>query len=362
MRDTPNSAELLAWYDINAREMPWRIPPEAGLTGESADPYRVWLSEVMLQQTTVAAVREYFLKFIDQWPTVTKLAQAADADVMAAWAGLGYYARARNLLKCARTVVDQYDGNFPDTRAGLEALPGIGPYTSAAIASIAFGRPEVVVDGNVERVMSRLFAHKTPLPESKPALRDFAASLTPTVRPGDYAQAVMDLGATICIPRNPKCDSCPWSNPCLARSKGIAADLPKKTPKKPKPTRYGTVYLTQREDGAWLLEQRPAKGLLGGMLGWPGNEWAEMPQNPIPPVDTGWTLLNGEVRHTFTHFHLRLSVQTAKVPTDLSPHRGVFIDHVDFRANDLPTVMRKAFDLAQGIDGEPVEQKSKEPS
>lgn len=362
MRDTPNSAELLAWYDKNAREMPWRVPPEESLAGKSADPYRIWLSEVMLQQTTVAAVGAYFLKFTDLWPTVRKLAQAADADVMAAWAGLGYYARARNLLKCARAVVSEHDGKFPDTREGLESLPGIGPYTSAAIASIAFGRAEVVVDGNVERVMSRVFAHTVPLPESKPALRAFAAQLTPPQRSGDYAQAVMDLGATICTPRNPKCDSCPWSNSCLAFSMKIAAELPKKTLKKPKPTRYGVVYLAQRDDGAWLLEQRPEKGLLGGMLGWPGNEWAEERKNPNPPMNTDWTPLNSEVKHTFTHFHLRLSVQVAQVSTELTPIRGVFIDHENFRANDLPTVMRKAFDLAQGMSGEPVEQKTKEPS
>lgn len=352
MRETPNSAELLAWYDENAREMPWRVPPSRSVAGEKADPYQVWLSEVMLQQTTVAAVRDYFNKFTDLWPTVTNLAEANDADVMAAWAGLGYYARARNLLRSARVVVEQYEGEFPNTREGLERLPGIGPYTSAAIASIAFGRSEVVVDGNVERVMARLFAHADPLPECKPALRSFAAQLTPKKRAGDYAQAVMDLGATICTPRNPKCQSCPWQNACLARSKGVAAKLPQKNPKKPKPTRFGTVYVAKRDDGAWLLEERPAKGLLGGMLGWPGNEWAETPDSPTPPAQAQWIPLNGEVRHTFTHFHLRLSVQVAQISGALEPSRGVFVDGSNFRANDLPTVMRKAFNLAQGLNSE----------
>ncbi|WP_380055791.1 A/G-specific adenine glycosylase [Falsihalocynthiibacter sp. SS001] len=348
MRDTPNSAELLAWYDKNAREMPWRVAPDASMNGERADPYFVWLSEVMLQQTTVAAVREYFIKFTTLWPTVSDLANADDADVMAAWAGLGYYARARNLLKCARVVVDERDGIFPSTRAELEKLPGIGPYTSAAIAAIAFGQSEVVVDGNVERVMARLFAHEVPMPESKPTLRDFAAKLTPKERAGDYAQAVMDLGATLCSPRNPSCEICPWRANCIGYAKGIAAELPKKSPKKPKPIRYGTVFLAQRDDGAWLLEKRPDRGLLGGMMGWPGNNWAEDPNPASPPIDAHWTPLNGEVRHTFTHFHLRLSVQIAQTDATSTPERGVFVDQKSFSANDLPTVMRKAFELVQG--------------
>ncbi|MEH6833541.1 MULTISPECIES: A/G-specific adenine glycosylase [Falsihalocynthiibacter] len=349
MRDLPKSADLLAWYDLNAREMPWRVAPAASIAGIRADPYRIWLSEVMLQQTTVAAVQAYFIKFTTLWPTVRDLAAAEDADVMAAWAGLGYYARARNLLKCSRSVVADYNGIFPSTRAELESLPGIGPYTSAAIASIAFDRAEVVVDGNVERVMARIFAHDVPLPEAKPALRDFATKLTPQKRAGDYAQAVMDLGATLCSPRNPTCAPCPWTEKCRAQKLGIAAELPKKTPKKPKPTRFGTVYLAQREDGAWLLEQRPDKGLLGGMLGWPGNEWSENPENVDPPISTFWTPLNGEVGHTFTHFHLKLAVQVAQVPLEAAPLRGVFVDASTFSANDLPTVMRKAFDLAQGL-------------
>lgn len=349
MRDTPKSAELLAWYDKNAREMPWRIGPTDSQAGVRGDPYRIWLSEVMLQQTTVAAVRDYFIKFTTLWPTVYDLASAEDADVMAAWAGLGYYARARNLLKCARVIVSDHGGVFPDTSESLATLPGIGPYTSAAIAAIAFDRASVVVDGNVERVMSRVFAHSDPLPASKPALRDFATLLTPNDRPGDYAQAVMDLGATLCSVRKPSCDACPWHDNCLARLNGNAESLPAKTPKMPKPTRFGTVFIAQREDGAWLLEQRPDKGLLGGMLGWPGNEWAANPVQALPPLDTNWTSLNGEVRHTFTHFHLRLAVQYADVPAGTIPLRGVFVDATDFRDKDLPTVMRKAFELTQSL-------------
>src|SRR6056297_1324727 len=219
----PGAERLLAWYDSHARDLPWRAPP-----GSDArpDPYGIWLSEVMLQQTTVAAVKKYFDRFTSRWPNVADLAAAEDAQVMGEWAGLGYYARARNLLKCARAVVADHGGRFPDTREGLMALPGIGPYTAAAIAAIAFDRAEVVVDGNVERVMARLRDIRTPLPAAKPAIREAAARLTPDARPGDYAQAVMDLGATICTPRSPACGLCPWMGGCAARKAGVAADLP----------------------------------------------------------------------------------------------------------------------------------------
>ena len=233
MRDRPNAADLLEWYDRNARKLPWRVSPPDRANGTVPDPYRVWLSEIMLQQTTVAAVKDYFHRFTTRWPTVDSLAAARDDDVMGAWAGLGYYARARNLLKCARAVASEHDGRFPHTVEGLLTLPGIGPYTAAAIAAIAFDRPATVVDGNVERVMARVFEVFTPLPAAKPELTGLAASVTPDTRPGDYAQAVMDLGATICTPRNPACGICPWRSPCIARQNGTAADLPRKTPKKP---------------------------------------------------------------------------------------------------------------------------------
>ncbi|WP_306341251.1 A/G-specific adenine glycosylase, partial [Shimia marina] len=228
MRDLPQNSDLLEWYDHNARKMPWRISPADRKAGVRPDPYRVWMSEIMLQQTTVAAVKDYFLRFTERWPSVTDLAAAQDADVMAEWAGLGYYARARNLLKCARVVTDDLNGVFPGTVEELLKLPGVGPYTAAAVASIAFDEPATVVDGNVERVMARLFDVHTPLPTAKPELTDLAESLTPQERPGDYAQAVMDLGATICSPRNPACGLCPWRTPCQARLAGTAADLPKK--------------------------------------------------------------------------------------------------------------------------------------
>ncbi|MCC5958808.1 MAG: A/G-specific adenine glycosylase [Rhodobacteraceae bacterium] len=341
MRDsaaTDISTRLLDWYDRHARDLPWRIPPHSGAR---PDPYRIWLSEVMLQQTTVAAVKDYFYRFTTRWPDVQALAAADDADVMAEWAGLGYYARARNLLKCARVVAGQ--GGFPDTRDGLQALPGIGPYTSAAIAAIAFDHPEVVVDGNVERVMARLFDEHTPLPAAKPRLTALAAGLTPERRAGDYAQAVMDLGATVCTPRSPACGICPLMGDCAARVAGTAAMLPQKSRKAPKPVRLGIAYVGRRVDGAWLMERRPDHGLLGGMLGWPGSAWAEMPPAPAAPVAADWTPLGGEVRHTFTHFHLRLTLEVAHLPMNT---QGLFVPAQDFTPTALPTVMRKAHALA----------------
>jgi len=338
------SAALLDWYDGNAREMPWRVSPVDRAAGVCPDPYAVWLSEVMLQQTTVAAVVGYFRRFLHRWPTVQALAGAVDGDVMGEWAGLGYYARARNLLKCARVVSESHDGVFPDTYEGLLVLPGIGPYTAAAVAAIAFDRPVAVVDGNVERVMARLYDIHIALPAAKPALKAKAASLTPKHRPGDYAQAVMDLGATICTVRAPTCGLCPLRDPCRARQAGTASDLPKRVAKKPKPTRHGVVYLAQNAHGDWLLERRPDKGLLGGMLGWPTTDWNAAPQDQ-PPFAADWQTLSEEVRHTFTHFHLILRIQTAALPKDRTPDTGFVQPKHAFRPSELPTVMRKAYDL-----------------
>lgn len=327
--------DLLGWYDRHARTLPWRVPPG----GPPADPYRVWLSEVMLQQTTVAAVKAYFLRFTALWPTVQALAAADDAALMAEWAGLGYYARARNLLACARAVTAM--GGFPDTRAGLAALPGIGAYTSAAIASIAFDRVETVVDGNVERVVSRLFAVQTPLPRAKPELVALADTLTPQARPGDYAQAMMDLGATICTPRSPACVICPLQAVCDARAQGIAADLPRKTPKAAKPLRQGTVWLA-RQGGALLLEHRPPQGLLGGVLAFPSAGWdgRDMP----PPGPAAWRDL-GAVRHVFTHFTLDLTVLLGDLTGN--PTRGHLTPLRQIDREALPGLMRKVWDMAQ---------------
>ena len=342
---------LLAWYDRAARDLPWRVGPAARAAGQRPDPYRVWLSEVMLQQTTVATVQPRFLRFLDRWPDVHALAAAPEPEVMAEWAGLGYYARARNLIACARRV-SAGGGRFPDQAEGLRALPGIGAYTAAAIAAIAFDRAETVVDGNVERVTARLFAVTDPLPGAKPRLAALAATLTPARRPGDFAQAMMDLGATICTPRAPRCADCPLAAFCAARAQGIPADLPARVPKPAKPTRHGIAYVAQRADGALLLETRPPRGLLGGMPGFPTTDWAEPPASPAPPLSTDWRILPGEVRHTFTHFHLRLQVVLARVGPAARPDRGGFRPGFDPAA--LPTLMRKCWQHAQphlgGVD------------
>ncbi len=353
MRDRADPRDLLEWYDRHARAMPWRVSPAARRAGQWPDPYRVWLSEIMLQQTTVAAVKPYFEAFVARWPTVSALAGAEDADVMAAWAGLGYYARARNLLKCARAVARDHGGRFPADHDALLALPGIGPYTAAAVAAIAFDLPETVVDGNVERVMARLHDEHTPLPRAKPILTELARALTPAERPGDYAQAVMDLGATLCTPRNPACGLCPWRTACAGWHAGTATDLPRKEPRKRKPTRQGIAYLARRVDGAWLLERRPDQGLLGGMLGWPGTPWAEeAPPQEAPPIRAEWRSLDEVARHTFTHFHLELSLRVALVPMERIPTVGEFVPAEVFDPQDLPTVMRKAHALAvAGVRG-----------
>ncbi len=338
---------LLAWYDRHARVLPWRVSPADRAAGTRPDPYRVWLSEVMLQQTTVAAVRAYFRRFTELWPDVPALAAAPDAQVMAEWAGLGYYARARNLLACARAVVRDHGGRFPDSAAALRTLPGIGPYTAAAIAAIAFDEPATVVDGNVERVTARLFAVTDPLPKAKPRLTALAATITPQTRPGDFAQAMMDLGATICTLRNPACALCPLNHLCQARALGIAAILPSKVPKPAKPHRHGTAFVTRRADGAYLLETRPPRGLLGGMLGWPGSDWTEASPDPAPPLPADWMEAPVSVQHTFTHFQLTLRVFAATVPLDALPAQGRFV--TDFAPSSLPTVMRKVFHAARPV-------------
>ncbi len=275
-----------------------------------------------------------------RWP------RARDADVMAEWAGLGYYARARNLLKCARVVVADHGGRFPATRDGLLSLPGIGPYTAAAIAAIAHDEPAVVVDGNVERVIARFFAVLEPVPAAKPALTALAARLTPQLRAGCHAQAMMDLGATICTPRKPACGLCPLRGDCAAHAQGLQADLPRKVPKPGKPVRRGFAYVVQRADGAVLLETRPEKGLLGGMLGWPGSDWSDAPAE-TPPLQANWRDAGAEVRHTFTHFHLRLAVRVAEVDAQTTAATGIFMARDQFRPADLPTLMRKVHDVAR---------------
>ncbi|MEM1420059.1 MAG: A/G-specific adenine glycosylase [Pseudomonadota bacterium] len=347
---------LLEWYDRNARLLPWRISPADRRKGVWPDPYRVWLSEIMLQQTTVAAVGPYFAEFTSIWPQVQDLAAADLDDVLRAWAGLGYYARARNLHRCAKHVTDEHGGRFPESEAGLMALPGVGPYTAAAIAAIAFDRSAVVVDGNVERVISRVFNIETPLPDSKPEIKKAAASLTPASRPGDYAQAVMDLGATICTPRRPACGICPWMADCAARRIGEPEALPKKKPKTAKPTRLGVAYLCCDAAGRVLLRRRPEKGLLGGMFGLPGTTWTEASPTAdalrlAEPLDAEWRDLGVEARHTFTHFHLRLSLRGAVVAEPPSRDGDLWASRDELYDQALPTLMKKALSLGlQAMD------------
>jgi len=332
-------AQLLAWYDENARDLPWRVGPKARAAGMRADPYRVWLSEVMLQQTTVPHAIPYFLKFTARWPTVNDLAAEDDGEVMAAWAGLGYYARARNLLACARAVASDHGGVFPDTEQGLRVLPGLGPYTAAAVAAIAFDEPTNVVDGNVERVMARLFAVEEPLPDAKPELKRLAGELVGDDRPGDWAQALMDLGATVCRPKAPLCDRCPVATHCAAVALGAPETWPRRTAKAERPHRHGVAYVLTRGDEVGLV-RRPPRGLLGGMLAlptsdWRAARWSDAEAIAAAPARAAWRGV-GEVEHGFTHFTLTLRLLRAEgVEADViwSPRRDL---------DGLPSVFLKA--------------------
>jgi A/G-specific adenine glycosylase len=328
----PDPQHLLAWYDRHHRELPWRTSPAAYARGSRPDPYYIWLSEVMLQQTTVQAVKAYFQKFVSLWPTVADLAAAETEDVMKAWAGLGYYARARNLKKCAEAVVARHGGTFPDTVDGLRDLPGIGDYTSAAVAAIAFGRRALVMDGNVERVVSRLFRVTEALPGAKPILKAHLDTLTPQARPGDFAQAMMDLGATICTPKRPACSLCPWRENCRALATDDPEKFPVKAAKKDKPVRQGAAFVAMDGEGRVLLKKRIDSGLLGGMTEVPTTDWTSNRDGgatvEFAPFAADWRPC-GVITHVFTHFELRLSVFRADVggipPSvlpDISPTRG----------------------------------------
>jgi A/G-specific adenine glycosylase len=347
-RSAAKIALLLTWYDRAGRTMPWRAR-----AGQSPNPYHVWLSEIMLQQTTVATVGPYFHKFLTLWPSVDDLGAAALDDVLTAWAGLGYYARARNLHKCAG-VLHRAGGRFPDTEEGLRALPGIGLYTAAAIAAIAFNRAVVPVDGNVERVTARLWAVSTPLPQAKPELRERAQAFADDKRPGDAAQALMDLGAMVCTPRKPSCGTCPLNGCCRALDLGIAAELPRRAPKKKRrPVRRAVAFWLQRADGAVLLRRRPDKGLLGGMLEIPSTPWreADWPAGEAAahaPAELDWRPQAGAIGHTFTHFHLDVAVWRAGFEGDMD---GMWIKPGDFDGHAIPTLMRKIARHALSSEG-----------
>jgi A/G-specific adenine glycosylase len=339
---------LLAWYDVHARDLPWRARPGSA----PPDPYRVWLSEVMLQQTTVAAVKSYFAEFTRRWPTVGALAAADEGEVMGAWAGLGYYARARNLRACAQEVAAR-GGQFPATEEGLRALPGLGAYTAAAVAAIAFGRRAVVVDANVERVVSRLFAVTEPLPGSRPIIRRHADAITPDSRAGDFAQAMMDLGATICTPRSPRCLLCPVSALCAGRATGAPEAFPVKTPKKARPQRQGRAFWIERDDAVWLV-RRPGKGMLAGMRALPDDGWnARSDGHGEPPLVGRWEA-GGAVAHGFTHFGLDLHVAVYRGNdwAGLGDHQGEWWPVSQIEDAGLPTLFAKAARLARAVTGE----------
>ncbi len=353
----PQPAALLAWYDRHRRALPWRV-----LKGERPDPYRVWLSEIMLQQTTVRAVAPYYARFLARWGDVHALAAAPLEDVLKAWAGLGYYARARNLHACARAVVELHHGVFPATEAELRTLPGVGDYTAAAVAAIAFDVPASPVDGNIERVVARLFAVEQPLPGAKPQLRALARAITPARRAGDFAQAMMDLGATICTPKRPACALCPWNESCAAFARGDAETFPRRTPKREGALRRGAAFVAHRADGYVLVRTRPAKGLLGGMTEVPTTAWSadfdEREALKSAPVfsfladrkrEICWRRLPGMVRHVFTHFPLELSVFYGEIPEDVRPPAGTrWVEMSALGGEALPSLMHKV--VAHAVD------------
>ncbi|TYL86609.1 A/G-specific adenine glycosylase [Bradyrhizobium cytisi] len=341
---------LLAWYDRHRRRLPWRAAP-----GETSDPYRVWLSEIMLQQTTVKAVGPYFEKFVARWPDVTALGNASQDDVLRMWAGLGYYSRARNLYACAVAVAREHGGAFPDTEEGLRTLPGIGPYTAAAIAAIAFDRHTMPVDGNIERVVSRLFAVEEELPQAKPLIQQLAATLLANSRAGDSAQALMDLGASICTPKKPACSLCPLNEACTARALGTQETFPRKAPKKSGTLRRGAAFVVTRGDDL-LVRSRPEKGLLGGMTEVPGSDWragqedaTAKQQAPELKGLSRWQRKVGVVTHVFTHFPLELVVYTAKAEARTRAPEGMrWVPIATLADEALPNVMRKV--IAHALD------------
>lgn len=345
------AAAILSWYDRHRRDLPWRAR-----LGEAADPYRVWLSEIMLQQTTVAAVRPYFARFLARWPTVSQLAEASGEEVMRAWAGLGYYSRARNLHACAKIIKSQFGGQFPAAPAALQMLPGIGPYTAAAIAAIAFGQRAAAVDGNVLRVAARLFAIKTPLPAAKPEITARVEALVPASRPGDFAQALMDLGATVCTPRQPECAICPLREFCLGFALGQANEFPFKAARLPRPLRRGAAFFICRQDGAILIRTRPDKGLLGGMAELPGSVWSQNFDEALAPsqapLPASYRKLEDVIEHVFTHFALRLSVYVAEVRQDSGIPKGYrWVPAPGLDEEPFPAVMRKVIDAVRRNGG-----------
>ncbi len=346
---TAHAATLLNWYDRHHRSLPWRVSPQDRLRGEQPDPYRIWLSEIMLQQTTVQAVKPYFADFLKRWPTIFSLAAAREEDVLKAWAGLGYYSRARNLKKCADTIVRDHGGRFPHTTEALKKLPGIGDYTAAAIAAIAFDSHAAVVDGNIERVISRLHAIDTPLPSAKAEIKAIVHHMTPGERPGDFAQALMDLGATLCTPKRPACALCPFNSDCEALAMADPELYPVKPAKKVKPVRRGAAFVAIDRNGAILLRRRADNGLLAGMSEVPTTDWTARRDGDTgaqaAPFSADWRS-KGSIKHVFTHFELRLEVYRAEITASAPLESAWWSPPGEIDGEALPTVMKKAIAAA----------------
>jgi len=341
MKDIPLFQEnLLTWYGENKRILPWRL--------ENSHPYATWVSEIMLQQTTVPTVIPYFQRFLAKWPTIGDLAEASLDEVLHLWQGLGYYSRARNLHQCAKKIVTDFGGIFPSDEKMLKTLPGIGDYTAAAIGAIAFDRPTVVMDGNIERIMARLFLVKEPLPQSKPILKQYAKTIASEKNPGDYAQALMDLGSSICTPKSPLCKQCPIAIHCKAFHHH-PEEYPKKQPKKVTPKKYAGLFWVEDQNGNVLIERRPEKGLLGGLMGFPTSPWEELEQDVLKfaPVKAEWEVVEGIITHTFTHFHLTFSILKARVQ---NPKEGLWVSKKDLVHHAFPTLMQK---VIQRMDTKP---------
>ena len=338
---------LLKWYIENGRILPWRVNPKDAEAGQTPDPYKVWISEIMLQQTTVNTVLPYFSKFLKKWDCIDKLSHADESDILSFWAGLGYYARARNLLKCAKELSEKFDGKIPNDKKTLLSLPGIGEYTASAIRSIAFGEREVVIDGNIERVVCRLFKIEKPINQSKKEIEKHASRLFPKLYSGDFAQALMDFANSICKPKKPNCEHCPISNSCLSLKLGVVGNIPSKPLKKIKPLKKGFVFFIKVHSNKFLLERRPSEGILGGLLGFPTTEWRVTKNEPKLPFKANWIFTKRVVTHQFSHFKLELEIVLGKKENPIFDNsKYLLVEHKDFDAMSLPTLMRKVYSQA----------------
>ncbi len=338
---------LLRWYAEHGRVLPWRVKPKDVEAGKSPDPYKVWISEIMLQQTTVNTVIPYFKKFIKKWDRIDKLSYADESDILAFWAGLGYYARGRNLLKCARELSEKYDSKIPNDKKTLLKLPGIGEYTASAIRSIAFGEREVVIDANIERVVCRLFKIEKPINQSKKDIKKYASKLFPKHYSGDFAQALMDFANAVCKPKKPNCDACLISRYCLSLKLGLVENIPAKPIKKEKPIKRGFVFFIKIQPNRFLLERRPSKGILGGLLGFPTTEWVVKKKEPTLPFKANWDFTKKVVTHQFSHFKLELEIVLGdKKDPKFDSSQYFAVEQQNFDLMSLPTLMRKVYTKA----------------